>query len=242
MTIHEQVFDLIPAYTIGALSQAEARQLEQHLVQCATCQAELRAYQTVVEALPLAVPQRTPPEAVKQRLMSQVRRPVSPPQAAPRGIGILAWLTRLTPAWSLVSLVLILALATSTIWLWQRLNSMQQRQKFYVVNLAGTEINSAASAVLVISTDGADGTLVVERLPILDEAQQYQLWLVRADTRTSGGVFSVSKSGYAHMGIYGVDASLLDFESFGVTIEPAGGSPQPTGEKVLGGELTQPVR
>jgi anti-sigma-K factor RskA len=30
---------------------------------------------------------------------------------------------------------------------------------------------------------------------------------------------------------------LLKFQAFGITVEPTGGSPGPTGEKVMGGEL-----
>lgn len=233
---HERTFDLIPIYALGALNPEEARLVQEHLEQCAVCQSELRAYQQVVADLSLAARQRTPPEAVKQRLMAQVRQQPSQPQKTPGQAGFLGWLTHITPAWSLVSLVFILALAVSNIWLWQRLNNLTKREKFHVVALAGTEFTPGSSGVLVISTDGADGTLVVENLPVLDTAQQYQLWLIKDGARTSGGVFSVSKTGYGHMGIWGV-GSLLEFDAFGITIEPAGGSPGPTGNKVLGGDL-----
>ncbi len=233
---HEQVFDLIPAYALGALNEMEARLVQEHLEQCAACQSELRAYRQVAEDLALAVHQRTPPETIKQRLMARVRLTASQPQKAPETGGFLAWLTHLTPAWSLVSLVLLLTLVVSNVWLWQRLNNQTQREKFHVVTLAGTDFTPGSSGVLVISTDGADGTLVVENLPVLDEAQQYQLWLIKDGARTSGGVFSVSKTGYGHMGIWDV-GSLLDYQAFGITIEPAGGSPGPTGKKVLGGDL-----
>ena len=54
--------------------------------------------------------------------------------------------------------------------------------------------------------------------------------------RTSGGVFSVYDEGY---GVLKIDAPepLISYQNVGITIEPAGGSPGPTGERVLGGDL-----
>jgi anti-sigma-K factor RskA len=105
-----------------------------------------------------------------------------------------------------------------------------------VVNLAGTEFAPDASGIIVISQDGEHGTLVVDDLPDLGPEQQYQLWLIQDGERTSGGVFSVKQGGYAAKVIY-APHPLVDYGSFGVTIEPTGGSPGPTGEKVLGGNL-----
>ncbi len=89
---------------------------------------------------------------------------------------------------------------------------------------------------MVISRDGEHGSLVVDGLPLLDESQQYQLWLIRDGVRTSGGVFSVYDEGY---GLLKIDAPdpLISYQAAGITIEPAGGSPGPTGERVLGGDL-----
>jgi anti-sigma-K factor RskA len=90
--------------------------------------------------------------------------------------------------------------------------------------------------MLVISRDGEHGTLVVDKLPPLDEHQQYQLWLIDDGTRTSGGVFSVKEDGYASLWV-GAPKALGSYKRFGITIEPEGGSPEPTGIRVLAGDL-----
>lgn len=105
-----------------------------------------------------------------------------------------------------------------------------------VVALQGTDLVPRASGLIVISPDGQHGTLVVDELPALDESQEYQLWLIRDGQRTSGALFSVSEDGYGNKWIDAPEP-LTNYSSFGVTIEPAGGSPGPTGEKVLGGDL-----
>jgi anti-sigma-K factor RskA len=95
---------------------------------------------------------------------------------------------------------------------------------------------SEAKGLMVLTGDGRSGTLVVDGLPKLGPERQYQLWLIQDGQRTSGGVFSVDSWGYGAMVIES-ERPLDSFQSVGVTIEPAGGSPGPTGEKVLSGEL-----
>ncbi len=105
-----------------------------------------------------------------------------------------------------------------------------------VINLAGTSNAPQATGVIIMSKNGEQGTLVVDRLPALDPKHQYQLWLNKPGERDSGGVFSVDDAGYASLWVWSRDP-LAEYTSFGITVEPAGGSPGPTGQKVLGGSL-----
>ena len=92
------------------------------------------------------------------------------------------------------------------------------------------------SGYLMVFNDEKYGTLVVEHAPPLEPGKQYQLWLTKDGKRTDGGVFSVGKNGYGVLYVWAKEP-LDSFSEFGVTIEPEGGSPGPTGEKVLGGDL-----
>jgi anti-sigma-K factor RskA len=107
------------------------------------------------------------------------------------------------------------------------------------VPLTATEENSDATGFVLISADGDDGALVVDGLPPLGESQEYQLWLIRDGERTSGAVFSTDEKAYGGTRIR-APRPLTDYSAVGITIEPAGGSPQPTGPRVLGGPLIQP--
>lgn len=230
---HDQLRELIPAYALGALERLEARQIEEHLAQCPECQVELRAYNAIVQMMSLGAPQVDPPPALKQRILEQAGTQA---HRSKRSQLLPVWINRLAPVWGLISLVLILLLAVSNFLLWQRLKTLEMAGNFRLVVLQGTEQTPQASGVLVISSDGLEGTLVVEHLPELDPHHQYQLWLIQNGKRTSGGVFSVTPDGYAHLPV-SATVPLLSFDSFGVTIEPFGGSPLPTGVKVLGGDL-----
>jgi anti-sigma-K factor RskA len=235
---HQNIIDLLPAYALGALEPVEALQLEEHLNQCAECREELRQYMRLVDKLPLAVSLRSPPVELKERILGQLEPPVTaqPVQKSSAWRELSAWFNRWAPAWGAGSLILILILLVSNILLWQRQQRMDAANQFFVIALAGTDLTPDASAVLIISSEGDDGTLVVKKLPTLTDDRQYQLWLIRDGVRTSGGVFSVYSNGYGHLSVRS-DDPLISYESFGVTIEPAGGSAGPTGEQVLGGDL-----
>ena len=105
-----------------------------------------------------------------------------------------------------------------------------------VVALAGTKDSTQAIGTLVMNPSGEYGSLVVDHLAALDAGHQYQVWLIKDGQRTSGGVFSVNPDGYASLELY-APLPLIEYQSIGITIEPAGGSPGPTGAKVLGGDL-----
>lgn len=242
MSTDLHISELIPAYALDCLDEDELVMVSEHLEICSACRAELRSYQTVADQLVLAVPDAAPPPELKRRLMDRVQssRPTPPPQ--PR---LLWWrslttlMQRTTPVWGLVSLLLILGLAVSNLLLWQQANRREITPPPTVMRtvvLVGTDAAPGASGVIVISRDEEHGTLVVEGLAALDQAQQYQLWLIQNGQRASGGLFSVSEDGYASLSVSSPEP-LSKYSAFGVTIEPAGGSPGPTGDKVLGSPL-----
>jgi len=241
MPAAEHMIELIPAYALDILDEAETRQVSDHLDICESCRVELRAYRAVVDDLPLAAVETQPPPQLKAKIMGQVAKSHPAPQPQPKASWWQQASQRLafkSPAWGMVSLALIVLLGVSNLFLWQQLTGMQDsyQNTLATVPLTGSEANPAATGLLVISRDGEHGTLVVDGLPTLDASQQYQLWLIRDGQRTSGGVFSADAEGYGSLWINAPDP-LISYHSFGVTIEPAGGSPGPTGERVLGGQL-----
>lgn len=233
------VFDLLPGYALGCLDAPEERQVTEHLASCEHCRAELQRYEWVAAELPMALEMSEPAPELKTRILTRARQS-GQPDVQP----LSAWqrlresLQRSAPAWGLAGLALVLILAVSNLLLWQRLSGSESatQESLRTVALAGTDFSPGATGELVISRDGEYGVLVVDGLPSLDEARQYQLWLIENGQRTSGGVFSVNPEGYGVLYIISPDP-LASYQAVGITIEPAGGSPGPTGEKVLGGDL-----
>lgn len=261
MVTNEHVTESLPAYTLGALDDVEAREVEEHLAGCATCRQALTAYENVAGQLAHAVPRREPPPDLKRKVMAGIAAADVTVDPAVDAGGILdtasgtvadpaptresadtapqeGWLQTLRrffagPVWQPALLILVVLLGAVNVALWQRVQEAQDAAPFRTVRLAGTENASGATGVIIISEDGEHGALIVQELPQLSEEQEYQLWLSDDGERADGGTFSVDEDGYdSH---YVSSPQPLDeYDTFGVTIEPAGGSPGPTGPQVLG--------
>jgi anti-sigma-K factor RskA len=243
--IGPHVTDQIPAYALDCLDEQEAFQVEAHLTVCAACRAELEAYKATAANLGLAAPQVQPPLRLKASVLGRVketqaahaqqrtRQKVGAPEL---WIRVYRWMMNTGPVWVGVSLLLIIVLAASNLVMYRQVQSLRQSSEFHLVALKGTNQAPGASGIMVISQEGMAGTLIVDGLPTLGKAMQYQLWLMKDGKRTSGGLFYVGQGGYGILAVQS-PGSLLNFSSFGITVEPTGGSPGPTGAKVLGGNL-----
>jgi len=232
------VLESLPAYALGSLDAAEAQVIAQHLAGCQICRSELNAFQDVAGQLALTAPQAEPSHDLKPRLMERIQ------SLSPSRSRMERWRFAgpSLPMGAIVGLILIATLAVSNLLLWQRLNQMEVLAGplgMRAIALQNTNASPTASGFVIISADGQNGVLVVDELPVLEPEREYQLWLVQDEQSTSGAVFSVDESGYRGMRIE-APQSLLMYSSVRVTIEPIGGSADPTGEQVLDGSLYNP--
>jgi len=235
------VLDLLPAYALGSLDADEAGYVEEHLLSCWICRAESSTFQDVAEQLSFAAPAEVPSTDLKERLLQRVQKVRPQPRVSAQATRR-PWLERLLPIWGLASLALIIALAAFTLSLWQRLNQLEfitAPGGMRAIPLSAVDATSDATGFIIVSGDGDNGALVVDGLPPLDADRQYQLWLIRDGERTSGAVFSTDEENYGGTRVR-VAGSLLEYFAVDVTIEPTGGSSQPTGVAVLGGSLFNP--
>jgi anti-sigma-K factor RskA len=233
MELEEHVLDLLPAYALDALDEEDLVAVSSHLARCSLCQAELRSFRSVVDELPLVVPVRTPSPDVKQRLLGRVNSshasdPVEPVSRRGLSFSFLRPLAILS-----LTALLFLALLLGSLLLRQG-QQVQQVGGLQVIALNPTDAAPSAGGMIVMSESGEYGTLVVTGLPQLDEERQYQLWMVYDEVRDTAGVFSVEEDGYGVLYLR-APRPLSDYARFGITIEPAGGSPGPTGDGVLRG-------
>jgi anti-sigma-K factor RskA len=231
------VIDDIPAYVLGALDAEKQHQVEVHISACSECRNEMVSYQIVSGNLPFLLPQHDLPTGLRSSILQKAshmenEKPVSIKERVFRWLNPLA-----TPVWGGVSLILILFLGVGNIFFFQQSRlTKDAKSDFQIVPMAGQKSALAASGLIVMSGDGNFGTLVVDNLPVLDSTKQYQLWLIKDGKRTSGGVFSVLDTGYGVL-VVNSQQPLSLYDTFGVTVEPAGGSTGPTGDKVLGGTI-----
>lgn len=89
--------------------------------------------------------------------------------------------------------------------------------------------NPAAAGTLLTDA-GGEGRFIAAHLQPLAAGQTYQLWLIDGETPISAGVFNVDEAGN---GALDLDALPPSFNAVGVSIEPEGGSPTPTVERIV---------
>jgi anti-sigma-K factor RskA len=239
----EHIAELLPDYVLGCIDAEDTARVYQHLQVCSDCQAELQAYEVVVNQLALAACDAAPPPALKARLMTciQERQVGSAGASRKWWQGFLDSLPRLRGsalAWQAAAIVLVVGLAAGNVWQWQHTVRAGQPQEGRLpsITMVHTPAAPDATGTLVLSADGQYGTLIVDGLPALDAAHQYQLWLIEGANRASGAVFSVNGDGYGSLAVSS-PRPLSSYKSFGITVEPAGGSPGPSGEKVLSASM-----
>lgn len=240
MEVENHVIDILPDYVLGILMDVEASYVTKHLTTCVTCKAEFTRLQQIADDLPMALVQTSPPPGVKTSLMKSIHARQLNTNASnpPTFWQNLSQIFRMRlPAWSL-ALILILALGNLLLWRQYNPSNNHINTTMLVIALASTTDAPMASGSLIMDQHGEYGTLVVDQLPILDEQHQYQVWLNRDGSQVSSGLFSVNYEGYGSLELLAPDP-LIEYDSIGITIEPKGGSPAPTGAKVLGSDLPQ---
>jgi anti-sigma-K factor RskA len=95
----------------------------------------------------------------------------------------------------------------------------------------GASAPPTAGAALFVS--GNLGIISAFGLPALPETQNYQLWLIPAQgAAVSAGLLRMNREGLI-LNTVEIPAGAADFAAVGVSVEPAGGSPEPAGSVLL---------
>jgi anti-sigma-K factor RskA len=233
------VRDLLPGYSLGILEEEEKNAVREHVAVCASCRAELASFREVTGRLGAAAPLGDVPPGLEERILWSIGRPQSARNAsAPRAPDSprrrAHW-----PALAAIAAMCALALGVGNFLQWTGVLQPPlrgMRPRLATALLSGTGDARNAYGTIVLDPMDNEGVLAVTGLHKLDSGHQYQLWLIKDGQRRSGGVFSPDAEGYGSM-LLTVPADFKDFHSFGVTVEPRGGSDSPTGARVLSGSL-----
>lgn len=235
----DEVLEMLPAYALGALDADERAAVDAGLQRFPDLRVELTQYRSVATGLDASTKPIAPPPALKAGLMAKIAQPEQTPSLWRRFAAAFNRLA-LVPRLAVVALVLVagvalMQIARSTI---SFANEQQKIQTILAgsteqVVLNGTDKAPQATAVLHYVDDQLQAAMEVRNLPALDRNQAYQLWLVNEKgERWSGAVFSVPASGETTV-LVNCPEPMHGIMRFGVSIEPAGGSPGPTGPAVL---------
>jgi anti-sigma-K factor RskA len=237
--------ELAPGYSLSILSTAERRGFEKHLASCDNCSRLVREHRAIVDLMPLATEEAAPSPGVKAALLERVRtvgaaapQPRTPPRAPSRWRGLFG---RPAP-YALAAGLAVAAVAGLAIWNVDLQNAAHDRgeelarlrDSVRVVKAAGTEAAPGATGELIVVATQGITTFRATGLPPLTADRTYQMWLFRGGTPISAGLVQTDAS---RQGVAVVQGELSGAEAFAVTIEPAGGLPQPSGQVVLRASL-----
>jgi anti-sigma-K factor RskA len=241
---------LTGAYALDAVSDNERAALERHLSTSEATRNEVTELQDTAVLLGLATTPVTPSAELKARLMAQV---AVTPQLAPVAAVPVAvpastrseftaqqrWFSRtafaITAAAAAVAILIgggvVVAnlgnnteapLAATGI---QAIRAADDAQQ------ATADISTGGIATLVWSGELAQAALIAEGMKPLSDGQVYELWYIGETGPRAAGTFTVDENGTVRQMLEG-DMQAGDL--VGVTIEPAGGSEQPTTDPIVG--------
>ena len=107
----------------------------------------------------------------------------------------------------------------------------------HVIKLSGIAPYTEAHGYLVANIETKLATLIVADLPALQSDQVYQLWFVHKGQFVASDIFTVERKELNILKLVTV-LEMSAFEQLGISIEPVGGSDQPTNSMVMAGDLS----
>jgi len=105
-----------------------------------------------------------------------------------------------------------------------------------ITPLAGTDKSPQAAGKILWSAQEKKALFYASNLPLPPEGKTYQLWIIANNKPFDAGIFSVDPQGTGFLRVPSLSEADRA-QKFAVTLEPAGGVPQPTGDMHLLGSL-----
>jgi anti-sigma-K factor RskA len=221
----------LAAYLLGSLEAEETEALEGHLEACERCRDELRWLQPAIDTIGESVPQLEPPPGLRARLMAEVRSdaaelsgaaaPESGQPAAPkrRSLGFRGFFWR--PVVALTAVALIGAVIAG-----------------YGLRGGGENVGTTTTRTVAeggtvkasLERSGDSGTLQMTGLRQLPMSKVYQAWVQRNHRIVPSSLFDARRNGTASAAM---PHQLNGADMVMVTVEPRGGSKQPSSSPLV---------
>ncbi len=251
---HAQAVELAGLYVLDALSPDERAQVDEHLASCPEAHDEFAQVGAVAPALASLADPVSAPESLKDRVMADYRAGVGsaarPPATVERRPAPVIELRPATRSWlgwaAAAAAVLVLAVTAGWAYVAQSNAALEQQRAQTIARaidvmaapgssvaiMAGSATAAGASGFAAVGADGA-GYIVLVDMPVAPSGKTYQAWYIADGVPASAGMLSVDRDGYALLALAGRPGTQV----IALTVEPTGGSVQPTSDPIAAGEL-----
>ncbi|GGK34294.1 hypothetical protein GCM10010124_28630 [Pilimelia terevasa] len=231
------IHTLAGAYALDALDELERAAFDRHLRECAACATEVAELREA--AARLADPTwSVPPPALRDRVLADIgrTRQVGPELPRPARRGAAPRWRRFAAAAAVVGLAT--AGGAAGAFAWQQRELRQERAVLAATRAEAARMQAVMTApdarvhggdlagggrITVVVSARENLGVVVLAAPPAEAGKVYQYWMLDGARPVSAAVLA---SGEHHS--TRVLAGVQGMESFGVTVEPAGGSPTPS--------------
>ncbi len=228
MMSHDELLDGVAAYALGVLPPDQAADVERHLRTCETCREEYRFLRPAVTAVAYSAEAYTDAAAggavasplLKARVMKRIRAEAAREKRS-----------RVWPAYALAAACLALAIVTGSADI--ALNARLARETAQVRAQTQMIADMSAPGSHRVAFPGGEVVALGDRLylamrdlPPLPNGRTYQAWTLSAGAKKMApSVTFAPASGVAVMRLPVAAATIA---AVAVSVEPAGGSEQPT--------------
>lgn len=246
----------LEAYVLGLLSEREIAEVEQYIAHFPELKAELSSIEEALERYAMATA-IDPPPGLEQSILNTIRSEKITPSTSTNQVS-----KGSTSAWPWILGLLALAAAAAAFYFFSQLSDVRQdlqdakdqNQQLLLdcdtirqnaqqtsqmiaylratqtrqIEMKGTALSPSSKAIVFWNDDQDAAYLDVRQLPEPPSDKQYQLWAIVDGTPVSMGVFEI---GAQFDGLQSVPF-IENPQAFAVTLEPRGGSENPTLEQM----------
>jgi anti-sigma-K factor RskA len=258
MMICPDFSELAALEALGALDESSRDALLRHLAECESCRADRATFAATWGVFGYSAPAAPVAPELKRRLFERIGRETSaqPPvvQMGPHRRGRRPKAPSRVDRWAIASIALLIGFSGALVSVGflarqvaeerqqsqhlaselsnrERQVALLQAQDVRVASLAGQPPAPGATAKVFWSPRESAWVVSVAKLPPATTGKTYQLWAVTSSRKISVGTFQTDAHGAA---LIEAKLPLSDrLAAAAVSLEPAGGVPQPTGAIVL---------
>lgn len=241
--LRHDLHSLSGAYALDALEPgAERDRFTRHLSRCQSCASEVRGFREVATAMAFAATAEPPAELRDRVLAAAARTRQLPPEIMThtrprRARTTVPWVPWLSGVVATASIVVAVLFGFAQAHTQDELNQVRAENQAISLLLSAPKaklltypVTHGGVATVVLAADRHELAVVTTGLPALPPGKVYQLWLIGKPAITSAGLLPPAKDGQTPPVLA---TGVVTGDTLGLTVEPAGGSAQPTTKPIL---------